>query len=232
MSRVLEPLFSHSGGALCMRTYLAGWLERTHRREPRQPRQPAGIGLTPSELSGPELTWQVTPKCMSEPGQHHMEESAPSHLSPAQTPDPQGSWTTKLLWFVETLNFGVFGYVTKTNGKSRLSLTEHKWSHLSLPLQPQLWSNQWEPEALARDTGQSCSSPLQSMLWGEAGAVWPFYHHNRSSPRMKLFHERLPENCRGLESEAWSKSLSNCTGTSHLLWAFIIIIRAINSLAI
>ena len=50
-----------------------------------------------------------------------MEESEPSHLSPAQIPDPQAHELINC-GGLETLNFGVFCYVVaKTNGKSRLS---------------------------------------------------------------------------------------------------------------
>ena len=63
-----------------------------------------------------------------------------------------GSWTTKLLWVLETLNFGVFCYVTKTNGKSRLSQ--------SGPDRTQVITGEPNLKALAGDTGQSCSSLL------------------------------------------------------------------------
>ena len=64
-------LYSHLQEVLCAwENVQAGWVERTHRRELRQPRQLGDMGPKPSRTVWPWAVLPNDPKCMSEPGQY------------------------------------------------------------------------------------------------------------------------------------------------------------------
>ena len=70
------------------------------------------MGPKPSRTVWPRADFPNDPKCVSEPGQYHMEESEPSHLSLAQIPEAQAHELLNC-GGLETLNFGVFCYSSK-----------------------------------------------------------------------------------------------------------------------
>lgn len=151
-------------------SWLAGE-DALKRRGPRQPRQAADLGLTPSRV-----TWADFPsdsKHVTEPGQLYAREWA----VPVQIPDPQNHEPIPCCGF-ELLNFGVFCYGAKGNGNCGLSQSGqilpscHSGCRTQACHQCSAQGISENLQAPAANTQSKLFFPtLPRVLWGEAGTL-------------------------------------------------------------